>query len=141
MFQQFYNHVVATIRQNLISSGFTDKFFAAYPDVIEIHLNEVWAEGDEIDREYRYTLYTFQMADGSILHMDMDDNTQDTFSSGERNFDMIDWPYMRTVEKMMFMVPFNITITRGGLHQITLSLENTMDVIIPNSYFMEGITE
>jgi hypothetical protein len=128
-FQQFHNHVVGQIEENIKASGYLDKFFDAYPDAVQVQINVLPY------KTIRTLSFTFTMADEVFT------STQEFAYSGKK-LDMINWNHISQLGMFMNMVPMVITIGRiPGSEDIQMrcELDDTMEIVIPNSYYAENL--
>ena len=128
-FQQFHDHVVGQIEENIKASGFMDKFFEAYPDAVQVQISAL------PDKTIRTLSFTFSMADEVFT------STEEFVYSG-RELVMLSWNHISELGILMNMVPMVITIGRiPGNEDIQMrcELDDTMEIVIPNSYYAENL--
>jgi hypothetical protein len=136
MFDKFYNHVVDRIKEHLGSSGLTNKFFEAHPQVEAIEFRT-----EETDDKIRYVKIFMCVKEGKAYTLSIDDQTEDQFATAfpDHNYSVVDWDYVREVERLMCMIPMIVSIDRDD-PDICMEFdeEQELDIIIPNGYFVNN---
>jgi hypothetical protein len=79
--------------------------------------------------------------EGKAYTLSIDDQIEDQFATAfpEHNYSVVDWDYVREVERLMCMIPMIVSIDKDD-SDICMEIdeEQELDIIIPNGYFVNN---